>query len=447
MKSSLPFNVDVVVVGAGTAGCSAAIPPAQAGLDVLLVEKTSAADVGRKVCGNAISTEGLKEVAGYIDLPSGPEVAVHIEGGTVYVTDDDAGTFVPIRGLVINRVIFGRRMLADAVSAGAHLAEGVSCTGWADRSGGRIRLRPGDGEAFDVSARVVIDASGFRSVLTRSGGPTRTEQALRSEVGVGYREILSLRKPLDGACGGSIQLGPPGAERGYAWVFPMGGTLANVGVGRTLDNDNVSLKNAFDAFVGGRTELAGAETVSAGAGMLPLRRPLDSLVGDGFMSVGDAACQASPLHGGGIAPSIIAGVMAGEQAVEAVKLGDTTASGLWGYAVRYMRSVGAAYAAHEVLRELVYTLPRRDLAFLASEYVKANALVAAVSAGNLLPSFASGMRRLASLASRPSLVAHVIRSSRMVARVKQHYLEYPESPDRLESWAGHAAYLRRSARQ
>lgn len=447
MEQRIPRQTDVVIVGAGTAGCSAAMPAARAGLSVLLVEKCGAADVGNKVCGNGISVEGLKEVSRYVPPPDGPEVAARVEGGRIWILEEGPGTHISVSGLIINRALFGQRLLSDALSAGACLADETTCVGWSDRKSRRIRVRSGSGEETDVGASVVIDASGFRSVLTRSGGPTRADVPLRSEVGVGYREILALGEPLEESTGGFIVLSPPGAERGYAWAFPMGGRLANVGIGRTLDNHEGSLKSAYDAFVAGRPEFREAETVSAGAGMLPLRRPLDSMVGHGFMSVGDSACHASPVHGGGIASSIIAGVMAGEQAVEALAEGDTSAAGLWGYAVRFMREVGATYAAHEVVRGLVYSLSRQDLAFLASEYIKADALVEAVAGGNLLPSLVVGARRLASISRRPRLMANVVTTSRSMAAVRQHYLDYPESPEGLASWTGRAEYLRRSVRR
>jgi geranylgeranyl reductase family protein len=447
MGQRIPREADVIVVGAGTAGCSAAIPAARAGHTVLIIEKSAAADVGSKVCGNGISVEGLRGVARYVPPPDGTEVAARVEGGNIHILEDGPGTHISVSGLIINRALFGQRLLSDALTAGASLVDRTTCLGWSDRVSGRIRVRSEGGEESEVTARVVVDASGFRSVLTRSGGPTRPDEPLRSEVGVGYREILVLSEPLEESTGGFIVLSPPGAERGYAWAFPMGGSLANVGIGRTLDNHEGSLRGAYDAFVASRPELRKAQTVSAGAGMLPLRRPLDSMVGDGFVSVGDSACHASPVHGGGIASSIIAGVMAGEQAVEAIEEGDVSASALWGYAVRFMGEVGATYAAHEVVRGLVYSLSREDLAFLASEYIKADALVEAVAGGNLLPSLVGGARRLASLARRPRLIASVVAASRSMAAVRQHYLDYPRTPERLASWAGKAEYLRRSIRR
>jgi hypothetical protein len=140
---------------------------------------------------------------------------------------------------------------------------------------------------------------------------------------------------------------------------------------------------------------------------------------------------------------MVAGSIAGEQAVVALESGDTSSQGLWGYATGFMRGPGATYASHEVVRWLVCSLSKADLAFLAEEYIKADALIESIAGGNLLPSVVSGAQRLASLARRPALVAQVLRANRVMSAVRQHYLRYPETPRALEAWARRAARLRR----
>ncbi|MCK4408437.1 MAG: NAD(P)/FAD-dependent oxidoreductase, partial [Candidatus Eisenbacteria sp.] len=444
MMRKVPEGVDIAVIGAGPAGCSAALPAARAGLSVLLVERERASDVGRKVCGNALGIDGLAPVARQVALPEGAEVAAHLESGTFYMPDGKTGVRMPAPGVVLNRLVYGQRLLADAVAAGAHLLDGCSCVGWSDREATRVRLRFRDGHETDVSAGVVIDASGFRSVLTHDGGTTHDDPIARTEVGVGYREIVSLPVPFDERTGGFLVFAAPGAEQGYAWVFPMGGRLANVGIGTTLASVKGSLREAYDAFVAGRPELVGAECVASGAGMVPLRRALASLVGDGFMTVGDAGCQTNPLHGGGIVPSVRAGVMAGEQAVAALADGSTSAEALWGYGARFMREIGGLYAAHDALRRLIYSLSDGDLAFLSAQLARSGRFVDTLERGSLLPGTAEALKRIAALARRPGLAARIIRTSRAMVAARRHYQDYPDSPSRLASWIGRREFLRRS---
>ncbi len=441
-----PESVDVAIIGAGSGGCSAAMLPAAQGLRVLLIERAAAADVGRKVCGNGMCLEGFREVDRYIAPPSGPEVAARLDGITAYPRSGRDGLRTAGGGVILNRHVFGQRLLADALDAGAELLDECACVGWSDRGANTVRLRLGDGRECDVNARVVIDASGYRAVLTSEGGPTHPDDISRRETAVAYRAILSLREPMDEAWGGFLVFSPEGAESGYAWVFPMGGRLANVGVGARLDGLRGSAKVPFEAFVASREELAGAEVLSASAGILPVRRPRASLVGDGFMAVGDAGCQTSPLHGGGIMPSIIAGIMAGEEAAAAIGRGDTSAQSLWPYGMRFMRGIGALHATHEVLRSLLYSLTPADVDFAARQLSALGAAVPSVRDGALLPSVPESLRRLGAFARRPRLAASVLRAGTRMAARRRHYLDYPDSPDKLGSWMGRTDYLVRSIR-
>ncbi|MCK4511559.1 NAD(P)/FAD-dependent oxidoreductase [bacterium] len=444
MMQRAPETVDIAVIGAGPAGCSAALPAARAGLRVLIIEREKAADVGRKVCGNTLGIEGLAPVAHQVTPPGGAEVAALLESGTMYIRDVKTGVRLPAPGVVLNRLVFGQRLLADAVSAGADLADSCSCIGWSDREATRIRLRFNDGSESDLTARIVIDASGFRSVLARNGGTTHDDPVARTEVAVAYREIVSLPDPIDERNGGFVVLAAPGAEHGYAWVFPMGGRLANVGIGTTLATVTGSLREAYGVFVAGRPELAGAERISGGAGMVPVRRALASLVGDGFMAVGDAGCQTSPMHGGGIVPAILAGVRAGEQAVRALSNGGTSADALWEYGAQFMTTIGAAYATHDVLKDLIYSLSDRDLVFLFTQIAQSEKLIHAIQRGSFLPGVGEALRRLAAFTLRPRLAARIISTGKAMASIRHHYEAYPDSPSGLESWMGREELLRRS---
>ncbi len=444
MMRRAPGSVDIAVIGAGPAGCSAALPAARASLRVLIVEREKAADVGRKVCGNTLGVAGLAPVAHQVTPPGGAEVAARLESGMLYMRDGKTGVRLPAQATVLNRLVFGQRLLADAVSAGADLVDSCSCIGWSDREATRIRLRFDDGSESDLTARIVIDASGFRSVLARNGGTTRDDPVARTEVAVAYREIVSLPDPIDERTGGFAVFAASGAEQGYAWAFPMGGRLANVGIGTTLASVTGSLREAYGVFIAGRPELRGAERISGGAGMVPVRRPLASLVGDGFMAVGDAGCQTSPLHGGGIVPAIVAGVQAGEQAVGALSNGETSAQALWEYGTQFMRTVGAAYATHEALNDLIYSLSNNNMAFLCTQIAQSEKLIHAIQRGSFLPGVSEALRRLAAFARRPRLAARIIGTGKAMASVHRHYEAYPDSPSGLESWMGREEFLRRS---
>jgi geranylgeranyl reductase family protein len=462
MTDRIPNEMDALVVGAGPAGSTAARRLAQAGRRVVVVERLAAPNVGRKVCGNALAEDGLEAVSRHIDPPSGPEIARLITGGELVLRDVGTTVRIPKSGAVLNRLVFGQRLLADAVSAGALLADLTACVAWSDRDRSRVRLRGHDGEESDVSARIVIDASGYRGVLTRDGGPSHTDPLGRDEVAIGYREIVPLREPLPDPDSVLIALGPPGAERGYAWIFPMGARLANVGIGTLVAsapdgwNGHGSapaaprgneLRRAFAGFVESREDLRPGEALDAGTGLLPLRRPLATFVGDGFLSVGDAACQTNPLHGGGITPSIIAASLAADTAIDALDDGDTSTEALWPYNVRFMRDLGARHAAHEGLRLLLHSLTADEFRFLATELLGVEGMARAFVRDGAGRGVRDAFGLLGRAIRRPGLAATFLRAARLIAVIEDHYGHYPETPARFESWLGQAEYHRRALRR
>jgi len=440
MSDTIPTSTEVLVAGAGTGGSTAARAAARAGRAVLLVDTGQADEIGHKVCGNALSRGGLEAVARHIDPPSGAEIAQVLDGGTLLLADGRTSIEVEAPGVVVNRVLFGQRLLAEAIAEGAQLIDRCECVSWEERDPPSVRVRRSDGRETVIRASVVIDATGYRGVLTRVDGPTHHETLTRADAGIGYREIVPLVEPLPNPRRGFVALSPKEAPGGYAWVFPMGERLANVGIGASLETTGHDLRGALGRLLEEHAGLSASAPVTAGGGMLPLRRPLASVVGDGFAAVGDAACQANPLHGEGIAPSIIAGALAGQAAALAVRSGDTRARALWPYAASFMRDVGASHAAHEVLRRTVYGLRDDDFDFLCVELGQSGLMLRTIGArGPRLP-LSAAIGVAGKLARRPGLFRRLLRVAKLAEEMMETYRAYPEDPDRLQTWIGRVEY-------
>jgi len=443
MRDSPTTSWDALVVGAGTGGAIAARRLAEDGFRVLLIDREPSDDVGRKVCGNAIGEDGLAVVSRYIESPEGAEVAKRLPHGTL-ILEDGTAIRIPKGGVILNRLLFGQRLLADAVEAGAAFRDRTSCAGWTDRAANRVRIRNGDGEEADLEARLVIDASGFRAVLTRTGGPHHPDEVSRGDVAVAYREIVPLTKELDRPDDAIIVLTPKLARGGYGWVFPMGGRLANVGIGAPLAAVKRPVREIYDEFIASQPWLEVADPVEAGTGLLPIRAPLASFVGDGFMSVGDAACQTDPLHGGGISPSIVAANVAADTAAQALADGDVSTPALWGYNVAFMREVGARHAGQDFLRRFLDSISDDELTFLAREFGSGHLLTTTFKPDGALPGLRTAFRVLAKAATRPRLAGTLVRAGQLCEKIQQAYLEYPESPEGFESWLGQVEFQRRA---
>jgi digeranylgeranylglycerophospholipid reductase len=78
---------DVLVVGAGTAGCLAAETAAEAGLKVCLIERKKREEVGEKICGDALGEHHLKALG--LEKPQGGELEKRIEGIRIHSPDMD----------------------------------------------------------------------------------------------------------------------------------------------------------------------------------------------------------------------------------------------------------------------------------------------------------------------------------------------------------------------
>jgi digeranylgeranylglycerophospholipid reductase len=444
MSQRVPDTADVVVVGAGTAGAVAARRVAASGARVLVVERRRACDVGRKICGNAITGDGVAAIQKRVSPPAGPEIAMRVEAGAMALPDGRTVLDVPGTGVILNRLVFGQRLVRDAVEAGAEFLDGCSCVGWADRAAGRIRVRLDDDTDAEVTAGIVIDATGYRALLTRGGGPSHDDAVTRSEVGIGYREIAPVAEPFERPVRAAVALSPDGASGGYGWIFPMGDRLANVGLGGPLVGTAQTIRSAFAAFKERADGPRFLAPIDAGTGLLPLRPPLASMVGDRFMAVGDAACQTNPLHGGGIAPSIIGGAMAGEVAVRAVGRGAPSTQALWAYNVSFMREIGAVHASHDVLRRFLAALPARDFTFLAAVLWRAGVAGALAGPTPRIPP-SQALRLLVNASARPGLAIAFARAARLMETARRLYEDYPESPDRLDRWRSRARGVARAA--
>jgi len=358
---------DVIVAGAGTGGCLAAKTAAKADLKVCLIDVKNREDIGRKICGDAIGRHhfdnlGLKE-------PVGDELERVMEGIRVYSPDKQVNYVVKgetLYGYILNRHRFGQRLVKEAVDAGAILydatrilepiIENKFVCGVSTKS---VRT----GEKKVLRSSLVVEATGFSAVVRKKLKPEMQiyDQVDNLDVEACYREIRELKRPLDEPTLCQIYLTQEITPGGYYWIFPEGGNKVNVGLGVAMTGKFPNPRKRFYSHILSQPLFKGSSIVDKGAWCVPTRRPLNSMVGNGIIIVGDAACQVNPIHGGGMGPSMIGGTLAGETALRTLEKGDVTREGLWDYNVRYIRDYGAKQASLEVFRILLQNLDDEDL--------------------------------------------------------------------------------------
>ena len=343
-------DVDVLVVGAGPTGSTAAKYAALGGADVLLIEKRS--EIGTPVrCGEGVAKRWLEEIG----LEPTKEFICHeVDGARVIAPD---GTTLVLDnalagnecGYILERDLFDRHLAKEAARAGAEIMIKTSAVDLR-RDDGHVTGATCEhmGDTFDVRAKVVIGADGFESQIGRWAGlqthlRTRDIDACLQYTLVGIEGDPRRNDFYLGSC----------APGGYAWVFWKAPDVANVGIGVNLSkiHDRAEAKRFLDALIARTPALAEGEIVEEVAGAVSVSLPLERTVADGVMLAGDAARLIDPLTGGGILNGCLSGKFAGEVAASAANAGDASESFLRTYEKRWRARLEEELARHYLIKE------------------------------------------------------------------------------------------------
>jgi len=323
-------DADVIVVGAGPGGSSAAHHLAQSGLDVLLLEKTSFPR--EKVCGDGLTP---RAVASLVRLGIDTSAAngfirnrgLRIIGGgrRLELPWPELSSY-PDYGLVRPRLDFDELIVRAAQQAGARLQEDTTVTGPvlddADRVVG-VTARTADGEQT-YRAPLVIAADGSSARLAVSLGVQKRDDR---PMGVAVRRYYTSPRTNDDMLESWLELrGDDGSLLpGYGWVFGVGDGTSNVGLG-ILNTTNAWQKTDYKKLLGEWTGGMPAEwqfsdehaTGPIRGGALPMGFSRTPHYTRGVLLVGDAGGAVNPFNGEGIPYAMESGLLAAEVAAQAL---------------------------------------------------------------------------------------------------------------------------------
>jgi menaquinone-9 beta-reductase len=314
-------EADVIVVGAGPAGSTTAYYLAQAGLDVLLLEKSRFPR--EKVCGDGLTPRGVKALVGMGISVSEQDGWIRNKGLRVIGAGKRMELLwpelssYPDYGLVRPRSDLDQTLARRAQQAGAHLHEGVTVTGPVldDRTGGIIGVtaRPAgaDGERT-YHSRVVVAADGNSSRLSVAMGLSKRDDR---PLGVAVRTYYQTPRHDDDYLESWLDLWD--SDRllpGYGWIFGMGDGTSNVGLG--LLNTSAAFGHTdYHALLRkwlkgmpaewGFTEENRTQPVRGAA--LPMGFNRTPHYFKGLLLVGDAGGMVNPFNGEGIAYAMESG--------------------------------------------------------------------------------------------------------------------------------------------
>ncbi len=335
---------DVIVVGAGPAGSTAARYAAANGASVLMLEKDR--DVGYPVrCGEAVSHEGViqfiqpdpKWIASTVTkfrlvAPNGSSVIPQLDGA----------------GYVLERRIFDYELAKLAAVEGAEVVTKAYVYDLLKDNNGEVTGVKAliKDVKVEISCKVVIGADGVESRVGKWAGIDTTCH-IRDMESCAQMTISGIDvddETLDFYFGDEVSPG------GYLWVFPKGKHTANVGLGLSVEEAKKKSAIKFlQEFI--EKKFPNAAVLTHIAGGVPCAKTCDTLVKNRVMLVGDAGHQVNPVSGGGIISGMIGGMIAGEVAAEAIQKDDL--SFLAHYEKRWQKRLGWRHEVFYNIKEAI----------------------------------------------------------------------------------------------
>ena len=360
-------NYDVVVIGGGPAGSSFARVAAQNGMSVLIIDKRK--EIGVPVrCG-----EGLGEnevVAQGLELPR-QAYSTNIVGAKVVAPNGkeiiwkDKDT----KGWVLERKFFDKWLCELAVDKGVHvrtytraldfIKEDGKITGVIASHGGR--------EPYEIRAPLVVSAEGMEALMAKKAGFKTTHMLY--DVDTCYQYEM---KPYEHEHLIELYFGNEIAERGYVWIFPKDEKKANVGIGiggHLMNGDKngtsgADPKTLLDNFIQKNEQLKNASKLLDFGGVISVGAPIDEFVKDNIMVIGTAAKQVDPIHGGGIAMAMEAGILAANVVAKAHAKKDYSKNALYSYEKEWRETAGKSMEKRLLLRKVLEKLNDYDLNYI-----------------------------------------------------------------------------------
>jgi len=333
------YDYDVIIVGGGPAGLSAAWGAAKKGLRVAVLERDEA--IGQNVRTSGVTwikeaksfgipPECYNEISNYAFYSSNNYVIKKSQTAQAAVLDvRKTYQFLAYQAASVGADIFLRTTVTDVVKNDKGKLAGVKATS--------------QKEEVVFNSKLVIDASGFYSVVGKSLGIALPWK--RFGAGAEYEAYVD---KVDSDTW-HLMVGSQYSPAGYAWVFPLGKNKVRIGVGVGKPNSQADASKLLIELLEKRprplNDLGRIVPVEFHYGLIPNEGLRESTIDDNLIMVGDSAGQANPLVLEGIRYAIEFGRTAGRIGAEAVLQVDTSKEYLKAYEGAMKKAIGSKIAA------------------------------------------------------------------------------------------------------
>ena len=348
---------DIVIVGAGPAGCTAALALQNSGLNVLLLEKS--VFPRDKVCGDAVSWIARK-VLGEINPQYAEELHAFskktvISQARVYSPKNDSFDFTFNKnGYCIKRIDFDNFLFEKACTIPSLEIHQNSAIQNLIHGDDFVEITFDSGDV--IQAKIVLGCDGANSIVNRKLGSNLLDRKHHSGA------VTQYIKNIEGLEHNRLEVYfVKNFLPGYFWIFPVSATEANVGFGmlsETVSKLNIDLKKSFHQIIYETEEISGrfknAEVTSKVKGFgLPLGSKKRVISGHRFMLCGDAAALIDPFSGEGIEHAMRSGKYAAEMAISCFKENDFSANKLKAYDEIVYKKVWKTFREHYLMQRVL----------------------------------------------------------------------------------------------
>ncbi|PKL18117.1 MAG: hypothetical protein CVV49_07685 [Spirochaetae bacterium HGW-Spirochaetae-5] len=350
---------------------------------------------------------------------------------------------ITFKMITLDRQNFAQLLADQAKEAGADIQYGFSGTSLLYRETGKESLdgvevygvkikNEATGEESEVTADLVVESSGFSSVL-RTSLPAYTGIAdpfKKSDFAIVHREVRKLDRKLT-----ETDIYPDhyryGFFTGYQWTHVHSDGRIDVGAGVQNKESNPDPEDLIKECISRHPSIL-KEKIRGGRSLCIVGLPLKSFVTNGFMILGDAAATSVPTTGCGAGSAMFAALWAIPSIEASANKGRADISTLWGLNKAFYldNTRGSHIAALSALRVILQTLTHEELNFLFNKDIMDEAsLESAINGVYVKPSLRQMIKTLTRGITHPSTLATLSRANSEGNKMLAHYKKYPAAYD------------------